>query len=431
MSYNGIYMERAIELASRGVGAVNPNPLVGAVIVKDDCIMGEGYHAKYGELHAERQAIADAIKRGNNIYGAEMYVTLEPCSHTGKQPPCVEAIIDAGIKRVYVGSNDPNPLVAGNGIWALRQAGVEVVTGCMKEECDKLNYVFFHFITKKVPYVIYKYAMTMDGKICTGTGESQWISNESSRNIVQAYRNEFSAIMVGIGTVLNDDPSLLCHLNDKPVKAEGEKNEESENDSKETKFDPEMELIDGSGINSSESANESSEEDSVIGDSKQMYRNPIRIILDSELRIPLDSKIVQTADKARTYIASLAENEKQNREKIRELKNLGIGTLLIPADETGKIGLDKLMLQLGKMNIDGVLLEGGGTLAWSMINKGYVDEVRAFIAPKIFGGANAKTPVAGEGIQSIDMAKYFELKDLENIDGDIFARYIKQENHTV
>lgn len=385
MSYNGIYMERAIELASRGVGAVNPNPLVGAVIVKDDCIMGEGYHAKYGELHAERQAIADAIKRGNNIFGAEMYVTLEPCSHTGKQPPCVEAIIDAGIKRVYVGSNDPNPLVAGNGIWALRQAGVEVVTGCMKEECDKLNYVFFHFITKKIPYVIYKYAMTMDGKICTETGESQWISNESSRNIVQAYRNEFSAIMVGIGTVLNDDPSLLCHLN----------------------------------------------EGSVIGDTKQLYRNPIRIILDSELRIPMDSKIVQTADKARTYIASLAENEKQNREKIRELKNMGIGTLLIPADETGKIGLDKLMLQLGKMNIDGVLLEGGGTLAWSMINKGYVDEVRAFIAPKIFGGANAKTPVAGEGIQSIDMAKYFELKDLENIDGDIFARYIKQENHTV
>ena len=387
MSYNGIYMERAIELASRGIGAVNPNPLVGAVIVKDDCIMGEGYHAKYGELHAERQAIADAIKRGNNIYGAEMYVTLEPCSHTGKQPPCTEAIIDAGIKRVYVGSNDPNPLVSGNGIWALRQAGVEVVTGCMKEQCDKMNYVFFHFITKKIPYVIYKYAMTMDGKICTETGESQWISNESSRNMVQAYRNEFSAIMVGIGTVLSDDPSLLCHLNDQENDQENNQDNESED--------------------------------------RHLYRNPIRIILDSELRIPLDSKVVQTADKARTYIASLAENEKKNREKIRELKNMGIGTLLIPADENGKVGLDKLMLQLGKMNIDGVLLEGGGTLAWSMISKGYVNEVRTFIAPKVFGGTNAKTPVAGEGIKSIDMAKYFELKELENIDGDIYARYIK------
>ena len=415
MSYNGIYMERAIELASRGVGAVNPNPLVGAVIVKDDCIMGEGYHAKYGELHAERQAIADAIKRGNNIYGAEMYVTLEPCSHTGKQPPCTEAIIDAGIKRVYVGSNDPNPLVAGNGIWALRQAGVEVVTGCMKEQCDKLNYVFFHFITKKVPYVIYKYAMTMDGKICTETGESQWISNESSRNIVQAYRNEFSAIMVGIGTVLSDDPSLLCHLNDKPVKTEESLAGKSANNS-----------ANNSADSSADISAEESVEGSVIGDTKQLYRNPIRIILDSELRIPMDSKIVQTADKARTYIASLAENEKKNREKIRELKNLGIGTLLIPADETGKIGLDKLMLQLGKMNIDGVLLEGGGTLAWSMINKEYVDEVRAFIAPKVFGGSNAKTPVAGEGIQSIDMAKYFDLKELQNIEGDIFARYTKK-----
>ena len=396
MSYNKIYMERAIELAKRGVGAVNPNPLVGAVIVKDDCIMGEGYHAKYGELHAERQALADAIKRGNNVYGAEMYVTLEPCSHTGKQPPCIEAIIDAGIKRVYVGSNDPNPKVAGNGIWGLRTAGVEVVTGCMKEECDELNYVFFHYITNNIPYVIYKYAMTMDGKICTENGESHWISNETCRKIVQSYRNEFSAIMVGIGTVLADDPSLLCHLNDKMVKS--------------------YEKSDVSLENNPDEKLENMADDSVVGDIKQLYRNPIRIILDSELRIPMDSQIVKTADKARTYVASLAENEKKNRQKIRELKDLGIGTLLIPADET---------VQLGKMNIDGILLEGGGTLAWSMIEKGYVDEVRAFIAPKIFGGIRAKTPVAGEGIKSIDMARYFELTELENIDGDIFAKYKK------
>ena len=153
MAYNKIYMERAIALAKRGIGKVNPNPLVGCVIVKDDEILGEGYHEEYGGLHAERQALADAMKRGNNVYGADMYVTLEPCSHTGKQPPCTEAILDAGIKRVYVGSNDPNPLVSGNGIWQLRMAEVEVVTNCMKDECDALNPVFFHYITENTPYV--------------------------------------------------------------------------------------------------------------------------------------------------------------------------------------------------------------------------------------------------------------------------------------
>ena len=370
MAYNKIYMERAIALAKRGIGKVNPNPLVGCVIVKDDEILGEGYHEEYGGLHAERQALADAMKRGNNVYGADMYVTLEPCSHTGKQPPCTEAILDAGIKRVYVGSNDPNPLVAGNGIWQLRMAEVEVVTNCMKDECDALNPVFFHYITENTPYVVYKYAMTMDGKICTAKGESQWISNEKSREKVQAYRNELMGILVGIETVLADDPSLRCHM-------------------------------DGG-------------------------RDPIRIICDSQLRIPMESKLVQEAGEVKTYVASLAEHEKQNRQKIRELKDHGVGTLLIPADESGKIDLNKLMSQLGKMHIDSILLEGGGTLAWSMINGGYVDEVRAFIAPKVFGGGDALTPVSGKGIEDIKLAKTFELKELENIDGDIFARYLKR-----
>jgi len=377
MAYDKKYMERAIELAKKGIGAVNPNPLVGAVIVKDDKIIGEGYHTKYGELHAEREALLDAEKRGENVQGAEMYVTLEPCSHTGKQPPCADAIIEAGIKRVYVGSNDPNPLVSGNGIWKLRESFVEVVTGCMKEECDAINTVFFHYITTNTPYVVYKYAMTMDGKICTENGESQWISNDISRKRVQTYRNELMAIMVGIETVLADDPLLSCHL-------------------------------------------EKEAEDSVI-------RNPIRIILDSDLRIPMDSQIVQTAKDIKTYIVSLSENEKKNRHKIRELKDKGIGTLLIPADETGKICLDKLMSQLGKMHIDGILLEGGGTVAWSMIDAGYVNEIRAFIAPKIFGGKNAKTPVTGKGIDSIYLAKKFTLEELENIDGDIYAKYVRSE----
>ncbi|HBE09537.1 MAG TPA: bifunctional diaminohydroxyphosphoribosylaminopyrimidine deaminase/5-amino-6-(5-phosphoribosylamino)uracil reductase RibD, partial [Lachnospiraceae bacterium] len=209
MAYDKKYMERAIELARGGVGAVNPNPLVGAVIVKDDRIIGEGFHRKYGDLHAERDAFKNLTESAD---GAEMYVTLEPCCHHGKQPPCVEAIVEYGIKRVYVGSDDPNPLVAGKGIWFLRTHGIEVVTHVMKEECDSLNPVFFHYITKNRPYVVMKYAMTMDGKIATMAGESKWISCENSRRLVHSFRNEFSAIMIGIGTALRDDPMLNCRL---------------------------------------------------------------------------------------------------------------------------------------------------------------------------------------------------------------------------
>lgn len=369
MSYDKKYMQRAIELARKGVGAVNPNPLVGAVIVKNDEIIGEGYHTKYGDLHAEREAFKDAAEKGNDVSGAEMYVTLEPCSHTGKQPPCTEAIIESGVKRVYVGSDDPNPQVAGSGIWNLRMAGIEVITHCMKEECDELNPVFFHFITKKTPYLVYKYAMTLDGKTCTCTSKSKWISNEHSRSLVQDFRNEFSAIMVGIGTVLKDDPSLACH--------------------------------------------------------KEGGRNPIRIICDSDLRIPITSQIVSSADNIKTYIVSLSENEKKNREKIRILKDKGIGTLLIPADENGSIDLSRLMIQLGKMNIDSILLEGGGKLAWSVFEAGYVDEIRCFLAPKVFGGSMAGTPVGGPGVDEPSDSARFDLVEMKNLDGDIYLRYLR------
>ncbi len=369
MAYDRKYMLRAIELARKGIGAVNPNPLVGAVIVKDDEIIGEGYHTKYGELHAEREALKNAVERGNDTSGADMYVTLEPCSHTGKQPPCTDAIIESGIKRVYIGSEDPNPLVSGNGIWKLRESGIEVITNSLKEKCDELNPVFFHYITTNRPYVVYKYAMTMDGKTATSTGKSRWISNEKSRSMVQELRNEYMAIMVGIGTVLADDPLLTCHI--------------------------------------------------------ENGRNPIRIICDSDLRIPIESQIVQTASESKTYIVSLAENEKKNRSKIRELKDYGIGTLLIPAGENGRINLTKLFEQLGKMHIDSVLLEGGGTLAWSVLNAGFVDEIRTFIAPKIFGGNSGYCPVTGTGIDEVSDALMYDLKEINSIDGDIYARYTK------
>lgn len=367
MAYDKKYMERAIELARGGVGAVNPNPLVGAVIVKDDRIIGEGFHRKYGDLHAERDAFKNLTESAD---GAEMYVTLEPCCHHGKQPPCVEAIVEYGIKRVYVGSDDPNPLVAGKGIWFLRTHGIEVVTHVMKEECDSLNPVFFHYITKNRPYVVMKYAMTMDGKIATMAGESKWISCENSRRLVHSFRNEFSAIMIGIGTALRDDPMLNCRL-------EG-------------------------------------------------GRNPIRIICDSHLRIPLTSRLVETASEISTFVAAIEENEKTNSDKIRELEKKKVGVLLIK-EKNGQLDMDYLMEKLALMKIDSILLEGGAELNWSMLRDDLVNELRVFIAPKIFGGAIAPGPVGGDGVALPDEAFMFEPVETSKIDDDIYLRLIRKK----
>ena len=248
------YMRRAIELAKRGFGRVNPNPLVGAVIVKDDHIIAEGYHARYGDLHAERSAFSK-LKDPAEAIGAEMYVTLEPCCHQGKQPPCTQAIIEHGIRKVYVGSDDPNALVAGKGIRILREAGIEVETHVLKEECDALNPVFFHYITSKTPYVVMKYAMTMDGKIATVTGASKWITSEAARADVQQQRHRFSGIMVGVGTILADDPLLTCRM--------------------------------------------------------ENGKNPVRIVCDTQLRTPLQAQVVATAKQIPTILATCCADPKR------------------------------------------------------------------------------------------------------------------------
>ena len=233
------YMRRAIQLAAEGEGKTRPNPLVGAVIVKDGRIIGEGYHTKYGSLHAEREALADCAHRGMDPEGADMYVTLEPCCHTGKQPPCTEALAEAGIGGVIIGSSDPNPLVSGKGTEFLRQHGIRVETGFLKEECDSLNPIFFHYITTGRPYVALKYAMTADGRIATVTGQSEWITGDVARNHVHKLRNRYASILVGINTVLADNPMLNCRL--------------------------------PGGV------------------------NPLRIVLDSSLRIPMECQLVQSA----------------------------------------------------------------------------------------------------------------------------------------
>ena len=366
---NTEYMKRAIELAKRGAGAVNPNPLVGAVIVKDGKIIGEGYHRKYGELHAERDAFAHLTEDAKD---AEMYVTLEPCCHFGKQPPCVDAIIEHGIKKVYVGSDDPNTLVSGKGYARLTDAGIEVETHIMKEECDRLNRVFFHYIVNKTPYVVMKYAMTMDGKIATYTGKSKWITNEKSRESVMRKRNELTGIMVGIETVIMDDPLLTCRMNG--------------------------------------------------------GRNPVRIICDSHLRIPLDSRIVQTAKDVKTIVATTAcpnDDALEYNKKKNELIKSGI-EIVETESADGHVNLPQLMKILGSMQIDGILLEGGGTLNYSALNAGIVNQVDMYIAPKIFGGSGKYTPVLGIGVPVPDSAYMFKLDKTERFDDDIMFSYIKE-----
>ncbi len=354
------YMRIAIEEAKKGEGFTNPNPMVGAVLVKDGRIIGRDYHHKCGEFHAERNAILNCKE---DLHGAAIYVTLEPCCHFGKTPPCTQIIIESGITEVYIGSYDPNPKVNGGGIKQLKDAGIKVVTEVLKEECDALNPVFFHYIEKKEPYVVLKYAMTADGKIATHTGASKWITGEAARARVQHSRKIYSGIMVGIGTVLADDPLLTCRL------------------------------------------------DHSI--------NPTRIICDSRLRIPLESNIVKTAKEVPTIIAtgmSADECAKQaeemagmeaskqqelspveREEKRKSLKEAGCELIEVPGSQAG-IDLKALMKILGEKGIDSILLEGGSNLNFSALQAGIVSKVESYIAPKLFGGADAKTPVGGTGV---------------------------------
>lgn len=361
------YMLRAIELARRGEGWVNPNPLVGAVIVKDGRVIAEGWHHKYGELHAERDALK-ALKEPAE--GATIYVTLEPCGHYGKQPPCTLAIIEHGISRVVIGSRDPNPLVAGKGVRMLREHGITVEEDFMREECDDLNPVFFHYITTGRPYVKMKYAMTADGKIATKTGASKWITSEEARGLVHDWRNACRGIMAGIGTVLADNPLLNCR--------------------------------------------------------KPGGRDPVRIICDSRLRIPENAQICRTAQQYDTIVACALNEDVESwpeelRAKAERLRQQGVEVWSVPAQD-GSVDLQELVKRLGKRGIDSILLEGGGTLNESALRAGVVQEVNAFVAPKIFGG-KARSPVEGTGVESPQEALQMEMKQVRQVGKDLLITY--------
>ncbi|WP_330388965.1 bifunctional diaminohydroxyphosphoribosylaminopyrimidine deaminase/5-amino-6-(5-phosphoribosylamino)uracil reductase RibD [Tepidibacter thalassicus] len=343
-------MKRALELAKLGIGYVNPNPLVGAVIVKDGKIISEGYHQFYGGPHAEINAFKNTIE---DVKGATMYVTLEPCSHYGKTPPCAQEIVKKGISKVVIAMRDPNPIVSGKGIKILKENKIEVIYGVLEEEAKKLNEIFIKYITEKVPFCILKTAMTLDGKIACYTGDSKWITNEFSRKYVHELRHRVSGIMVGIETVFMDNPRLTTRLKDKKG------------------------------------------------------NSPIRIVVDSKARIPLDSNVLNKDLEGNTIIAT---TEFAQENKIKSLKEMGLDVIVTPIKDN-KVDLNYLMKELGKINIDSVLLEGGSTLNYSALNEGIVDKVIFFIAPKILGGINAKTPVGGQGKEYVkDAFKLYDLK---------------------
>ncbi len=338
-------MKRALTLAKKGLGKTHPNPVVGCVIVKNGTIIGEGWHKRAGGHHAEIHALEMA---GNAARGADVYVTLEPCSHTGKTPPCSEALIRAGVKRVVAGMSDPNPQVNGGGLRALQQAGIETVCGVLEEECRAINRPFLKFITTGQPYVTYKCAMTLDGKIASVTGESRWISCEASRKIVHRMRAVSDAIMVGVDTIIADNPQLTV----RHVKG----------------------------------------------------RDPLRIIVDSTLRTPESVALLSAGMAQGTMIATTETNPKVHA---RYLKS-GAG-LLVCAAENGRVNLHDLWSKLGGLGVHSLLLEGGSHLAGEALKQGLIDECVFFYAPKVVG-SDGFSPFAITG--TTDMAHSILFHDL-------------------
>ena len=343
------FMKIALDLAKKGIGFTNPNPLVGAVIVKDGKIIGKGYHEKYGKNHAEVNALNNAVE---NVKDATMYVTLEPCSHFGKTPPCANRIAESGIKKVVIAMEDPNTLVSGKGIEILRENGLEVKVGVLKKEAEKLNEIFIKYILTKIPFTIMKAGMSLDGKIATYTGDSRWVTGEKARKYGHLLRQKASAILVGVNTVIMDDPMLNTRLDN-------------------------MECID-----------------------------PVKVIVDSSGRIPITSKVLNINPSSTIVVVTKFALE----ENIKAIRRKGAEVIVSPA-KNGRVDLRFLVEELGKREIDSLLIEGGGEVSFSFLKEDLVDKVVFFIAPKIIGGRDAKTPVEGEGMAYIK--DVIDLKEIE------------------
>jgi diaminohydroxyphosphoribosylaminopyrimidine deaminase/5-amino-6-(5-phosphoribosylamino)uracil reductase len=356
-AFDGQWMQAALELAQQGRGYVEPNPLVGAVIVRDNCPVGRGWHQRFGEAHAEVNALAQA---GQLARGATLYVTLEPCCHHGKTPPCTDAILRAGIRRVVAAMPDPYSQVAGQGAARLRAAGVEVALGVCEAEARRLNAPYLKLLATGRPYVHAKWAMTLDGKIATRTGDSKWISNAASRHLVHALRGRMDAIVVGIGTALADDPLLTAR--------------------------------------------------------PPGPRTPVRVVLDSRARLPLTGQLAQTAREAPVMVVT---SDAVDRERVDGLTALGCEWFAVPGGKE-RPQLPAFLDELGRRRMTNILVEGGSEVLGSFLDAGEIDEVQVFVAPRLVGGTEARTPISGRGVDRIGEALGLSEWRAEMVDGDVF-----------
>lgn len=367
------HMRRALELAARGAGHVAPNPMVGAVIVKDGRVIGEGWHERYGQPHAERNALAACTE---DPRGATIYVTLEPCCHHGHQPPCTDALIQAGVARVVAAAQDANPLVAGHGFELLRAAGIEVEHGLLAKESERLNAAFFKHMRTGLPLVILKYAMTLDGKTAVRRDAPARITGEAARRRVHAQRARVGAVMVGIGTALADDPLLTCRIGD------------------------------GTAVD-------------------EAPRQPVRAVVDARLRLPLGSQLVRTAGETPLVVGTVrsdtAADPDAHAARARALEDAGAQVIATdPVD--GEVDLEALLRALARdRGVDSVVVEGGSTLAWSVAAAGLADRVEAYVAPVLLGGADAPTPLGGDGFPSPADGLHLERMQVKRIGEDILV----------
>lgn len=357
------YIQLTLELAKRGIGKVSPNPLVGCVITRNDKIIGAGFHAKYGEEHAEINAINSSQE---SLEGATLYVNLEPCSHYGNTSPCVDRIINEKIKRVVIGTLDINPVVNGKGIKKLKSAGIEVKTGVLERECEELNKFFFKFIAKKVPYITLKAATTLDGKIADINAKSEWISSEESRKYVHSLRNKYDAVLIGANTALIDNPLLTVRH------------------------------IEG--------------------------RNPWRVVLDPELKLPVDLSLFRKNYDQRTIIV-LCEKGLKKKRKLAQLENSGVKTIKAKRTDENFIDLKYLLKELAKIKITSILVEGGSKILTSFIKEKLFDDLILFISPKMLG--DGISVVQNLGISSIKKSLNLKLKKCDVLDSDIVAEYTR------
>jgi len=358
------WMSRALDLAKKGEGFTSPNPTVGTVIIKNNRVLGQGYHKAAGLPHAEIEALAEAKKRGENVKGATMVVTLEPCCHFGKTPPCANTIIKAGIKKVVIGAVDPNCLVCGGGIIDLRKKGIEIITGVLEKRCAKLNEPFFHMMKTGKPLVVIKVACSLDGKIATHTGQSQWISGPQALKYAHRLRARYDGICVGLGTVLADDPSLTYRG---PRKA----------------------------------------------------AQPLRIILDSLCRTPLSSKVVSGNLPGKTLIATTSKAPQRKMEALA--KRPGVRVVVLPGVK-GNIKLKGLVNHLSSLGLNSLLIEGGGTVLASALEEKIVDKARIIMAPIIIGGKSAPSVIGGKGFATLDKAARFKEIKVGRLGNDMLIK---------